>query len=378
MIKCIEETSQKLGISVSDVTKIVSNAGYKIPSKNFSPTNFVMGPVGLTELYHPELDTTIYLFSDFHFVVPDQKLSSGDLRIDDFILQTIKENSDIPIDIFIEDWLPFPNEKKEEKINKEGVLGYSNMFYVVNSLRRCLSFDKTKCEFKNVRAHSIDVRGSNRYCFNINDLFEYPDLEQVKNNPPEEMFDHVISVMEKTVELWKESDSVVEFAINACSKDKINKQEKWSELGVKFKSFLLKKGFDKNFFELWFLRLEKKLALFKKNKFRHIRNMVRMRIDATNLMKPISTILLAAVDYYFILRLFRKYKPIPGKYSGRARNVIVYAGKAHTDAYELFLKELGFQKRAEYSSTLGEQKIDLTNFNQPFFSQVNRNTKWIV
>ncbi len=78
-------------------------------------------------------------------------------------------------------------------------------------------------------------------------------------------------------------------------------------------------------------------------------------------------LLASVMDVYTIVRMFRTYTPTVTKFSGRARNVIIYAGMLHTGRYRQILQHLGFT--TVYSKTASDRCLDITDLRQPVFAQ---------
>ena len=89
------------------------------------------------------------------------------------------------------------------------------------------------------------------------------------------------------------------------------------------------------------------------------------------------------VDMYTITRMFKKFKNVKNQ-PERPRNIILYAGDAHSTKCRKFFKELGFQiitetggvsyddyKNNNYHNNKPPYNncVDISNFKQPFFSE---------
>jgi hypothetical protein len=78
------------------------------------------------------------------------------------------------------------------------------------------------------------------------------------------------------------------------------------------------------------------------------------------------------MDTYLILRLFRSYKYKKYKYSGRAKNVIIYAGSAHIERYINILNYIGsfeIKYHKKHMNTKNYYCIDIKDLKQPLFKK---------
>ena len=64
--------------------------------------------------------------------------------------------------------------------------------------------------------------------------------------------------------------------------------------------------------------------------------------DVELLYRAAATTKAILMDAYTVARMFRNFRNVKGKFSGEPENIIVYAGGFHTQRYERFVKELGF------------------------------------
>ena len=124
------------------------------------PTKYIRGPVSLVQLENKYLGKTVYVFGDVH--TPESSCDlPGKIDIDEFIEQTIKQNPDKTLDVFLEfDYVGGEGEWKRSRVTRlkkdQGFMFNNTAEKFVNCIVK--KMDECKKEFGSTRFQMIDAR----------------------------------------------------------------------------------------------------------------------------------------------------------------------------------------------------------------------------
>ena len=336
--------------------------------------NIVEGPIQIKELHNEELKSHIYLLGDLH----TKHNCGGDIQIQDFIEKTVQYNKNKVIDIFLEVGYSFKAVGVPKRFKMESyITNVENKFY------NCM-YDRTRssdikeynksnnnCQYPNLRVHYADFRtimpvNVDKYkLYYINILRNKLDKEKInllipliQSSETNNMFNTIYRVYNINNKITKQYDNIE-------NKDIVRKIFDY------YRAYYDKSKYQK----------DRLLKLINNN----IDNAKTGYLNFINklFIKLTSPIL----DLYILGRLFRKYRNINNEYSDPAKNSFIYLGRKHIDHINKVLIKLGFiilnqtglsdyvrkslGSKYDLIRLVGDKSVqclDITAFNQPFFS----------
>lgn len=287
----------------------------------------IEGPISVSEYIQKGLNPKrIYLFGDEHIkakVCPDPNVDT--ITLENFLVSTFEDNPDKVIDVFLESEFTSKNISRTHVIDP----GYTYLEGTLQYFSSCLEIDKSKCEYKNVRFHYADIRGTTALLKQLNLLHKYiitynnkwmldidpsdPYNKQllmtyISSNIPiiyNELFNTTIQQLFLDTKIQKQFDAIVDIEI-------------------------------KNYLEKFFIQLlgvQKALLL---NKLKHMMNHDIHDIIINNNYGEIWKFPLFLQDAYMAGRIFRSFE------NGLdPKNIIIYVGDLHKRNLEIIFKRIG-------------------------------------
>lgn len=97
----------------------------------------------------------IHIFGETHLPIYHMEIPDNAILFSDFFQSLVVNNKDRFYDLFLEKKMRIKDTHSETNIS----LGGSAMFDLLNiNFKSCLEFSKSKCKYKNLRAHYVDLR----------------------------------------------------------------------------------------------------------------------------------------------------------------------------------------------------------------------------
>lgn len=398
---------------------IVSSFGGAVPaSSNLVPivlrptpvrpsyrVNAVQGPFRLTQHYSKKYGKMIYIFGDIHIRTGHTcpPTFGKSMPVGNFIRLTMDANPDKMIDVFLEMKL-LSSKRDPTDFEPNPVRLYKG--YLFGDVRQqwegCLSLHKELCAFRNLRMHYADPRSAsvgslygqfNRLWLELYELLKPWDAKHMPIQDPavhqklRELTAEFQTYLKELEGLENAAGGPEKFVKSLVQQFKIDKQL----VAVTDKS--VRKAIEQEFLEMGWLNASK---LWTSSRFRDSLHtfLLQPQVWATmpvphewfmTLVPNITSFLNwfnSLMDVYLMARMFRQFTPADGAtkslYSEEPRFIMIYAGDVHADNYRNFLDNtLKFERIGTTgSSNLGAnapessvvQCVDISKFNQPFFS----------
>lgn len=280
------------------------------------PVNkMIQGPVSLTHLTSEKHHMNIYLFGDVHELMSE---CPNQIRIDTFFMQTVEQNRDRVIDIFL--------EQNYGVINKER----STVVTYIDQVGKTFRNHK----FPNTRVHYADLR---QYHFKpMHDFliiwFDFEERKSIKFTWKKlQKFDKKYPDFLSMLSTKKQ---FVQFCLNG---KRVQKQLSNVDPQILQE---LERSVQESYYEMPALKIEN---------VEEYMNFAILNCDRF-------------MDVYLLGRLFRSYQNGPS-----AENSMIYVGNRHAQFYKTVLQNLGFQ--IIQTTSAKNQCLDISQFSQPFFHQ---------
>jgi len=148
---CLNEIKNQTGVSHPEIVKIIIKNMNLIPIEYRSV--FVFGFNVMIHLVSKSYKKDIYLTGEQHEESKCPNDMENKISFESFLDRVIRSNTDKVIDIFLETKFYTYREYEKESITKVNPLSKLDKFF-----HDCLVPDKSKCKYKNVRVHHVDVR----------------------------------------------------------------------------------------------------------------------------------------------------------------------------------------------------------------------------
>ncbi len=313
----------------------------------------VIGPVGLYHYYSEFYDLDIYLMADLHKICAKCVGDSEDIWINDFIVNNIKYNKKLSIDLFLETpYLTIKGTRETPNLNKPFK---SYIQKVVKSLHSCFSLYDS-CPISNLRPHFLDFRHA---CNSKNRRLWYYYEQYDKDLNPDESDEVVLEDVKCTYYELKscKHDNILDAIVELYDIDNIMKSQ-YDVMNAKPKRLILT-----------FLNaeLERLIPGGKKGVLKGLKMFINNFYTApktklADYLKDYGEADTWVLDYYMFGRLFRNY--------GRecCKNAIYYAGAYHINNTIKLLEKMKFELLERSESEY--QCIDIKDIEQPLFSLV--------
>jgi hypothetical protein len=294
----------------------------------------------------------------------------GGTSAPDMIEQQVVKAEPKPVDVFLE--IPYIFRHHGSSMAVGGFMGdlYLNM-------RQCFEWAKNYCDHPNLRAHYVDTRREElsqkyfefeRWIVHIFFKHNYnaaTEWERYKND-------------KELMGILKTKASLVKFMKGLLNYPKLKKQLDNIE-DPKIKRVIKKhithwttscaRSRNIDFSIMRWPQIVKKLDQLRDGYSEQVLNDNHYIVH--NLYYSLASYSGIVMDVYTIGRMFRTYRDVPGKFSGRAENTIVYAGSQHTHRYQRVLSDLGFKKIREqfggFSAGRLSACVDMGAFPNPLF-----------
>ena len=282
----------------------------------------VIGPVSYAEFRYKNYN--IGIFGEYHHIKSPPKLpQENTLNFSSFILSIVSQNEAKEYDFFLETDFRGPGYIHTE------IYSHNTMFNLLDTdFKGCFDIVK-KCPYKNLRAHYADYRSvsdllrsdlyTSIYTYIVflaselplkNDSLPY-NLQMLITSPLEK-YDETVAYIDTFIrtdkKILKQLDSIPVDIKNSI---------------LKFYNSIIKTKARKEF-----------QKFIKKGELDAISFLNPTLNDAAILMKFITYYMMvygAIMDVYTLARMFKVYDP------KNPKNIIVYAGDAHTDVYRFFM-----------------------------------------
>ena len=361
---------------------------------HFDKTNkpfpdFIGGPSSLTFHWSDKYQRQIYIFGEYHSSDIDcQKDEDSECIIPvEIFFDDLFKNTNAFIDIFFE----FPSYYKQDLYGAETCyldndFRLSELFKKFNNCVHYKTRGHDDCRL--ARAHYFDIRIQSEKVINYDDILWYERIvEDILN-----AYDSEEEQRKKFLLIYKLIDLVPKFRTIL---ENLNKEGFWRRQIRENK--LINKELDKieypeikekilDFVEKKVVKEAKKDIIYFQTYVPDILNDVSSPYEVLTAYKQINLCIFVPCarisDAYTLARMFKKFnmKELQEKgYEGdtdqpdEARNIIIYAGNAHSELYRKFLeKKLGFEKinqignlkKNKYFPVSSQYKncIDMRNF----------------
>ena len=280
--------------------------------------NYISGPMSLTYQTSKEYDMNVYIFGEAHGMEKNcmELKKSNYMNVTNY-LKKVFSNSDKFIDFYLEDVL-FRTVKSGRREDFLTMLR--------DDFTDCLHPSKrTKCKFKTIRAHFVDVRQiekkSDPYLTSpIYELIFY-SLGWTDKKPTDKKISNKVALLNSYEGVAKYmlniaiNTPIIQKELDRCSLDK----EKMLSI---FYNILI--NMYPVFFDIKTLKLLSRKEISDQEK----------AVILTIIAGPI-------VDIYTIARMFKTFKKT-NYFPVKPKNIIYYAGEAHSGFVRAFLNSLGF------------------------------------
>jgi hypothetical protein len=335
-------------------------------------TRYISGPMSLSYHTSDKYDMKIYIFGELHGNEGQcSQLSlkkSSYLNISEY-LHKVFLNSDKFIDFYLEDYL-FNSMEFDRNKNFLNMLSYD--------FRKCLNPNtRSECIYKTVRTHFVDTRreqkglslvGTNPF-ENFTKYLEDFLLKKKIDNKEElsefkEFGKKLLNCKNHTdiiillIDIAKEIP-IIKKALKRCNFEK-------EYIFFIFSNILTKIYSDVDgYFYIDIHKLHFTIKKFIKNKF--------LDDDIEDLIQILISIGSPIVDIYTICRMFKTFKNkdnLPTK----PRNIIYYAGYAHSEIIRSFLDFLDFERsvNTSYADENGIRCLDINGIKLDFKKPINK------
>ena len=315
------------------------------------------------------------------------------IKIDNFIEKTIQMNKNVPIDIYLE--LPYQEKTTMPKYFESDI---SYIHDVKNKFYECLY--KKDCKYPNLRVHYNDFRSIMNK--------EYIESDKIRG-PTYSLIQFLAGDWEDILYLEKSTEILLEKLRNVFLKSqhdnmfdllysiydihgKITKQYN------NIKNTKIIQIIRKYYIDLYTTNNYNKKTVLKqlndsisKINESDLYKQVYRKEEHEKIKQILINILIPILDVYLVGRLFRDYKETD-KYSGIAKNSMIYVGQLHIINIRNILNLLGFKyinhvgitdiedvdkmmERNEIEKIVNMQLNDISGFMQPFFYIHRENNK---
>jgi hypothetical protein len=370
-------------IGYPGLSYIINNCINPSPYNNI---NYIYTIYKITNLYSTDYNMNIYLFGDYH--TKNYKCNNNvDIEsVSSFILNQIKTSNDF-VDLFIE--LPLIDKNTDRELIK-----YNTYISDLNiNLYNCLYWDKYNCIYPHLRAHNIDVRSSEY----IHEYFKLFNLAYTLHISFKTLYKNIDNTLDEKIikelkfnfrkyrnyyhsinkkNVFDNKESIINYFNDVYNYTKIEKQLNNindENLRFKIKNYFNNILTNYNFSNILSDNIDNFIDSFKQiiNKD----DLIKLYLyQFNNIMSTYITCSSYFMDFYTIARLFRTYKYLPNKYSGRATSIIIYTGNYHIEIYKKFLLSIFFNiKISLMNENIKDYEcLNIENIKQPIFRYKNK------
>ncbi len=289
------------------------------------------GPISLTEHRSAKYNKHIYLFGEKHYSKEGCKPRKGK-KVAQFFKELVQSNPDDQIDLFLES----PYLSEDIPLPK---MATDDIDQILVTFNNCFSYNKSQCEYPNLRAHYTDMRTATSKT-ELSIL-----IDRLNKNSDD------IRSWEEIVRIFKATDDLLNLImVESDIRGKLAKQlrEADPEVVQKMLAYYRKRILDINKF---IREIEEYLGILR-------RGYVRMGTSNELGMKLIK-LQSVVLDLYLLGRVFRSFRG-----AAPPQNILIYVGDGHAEAMRGFLKELGFDLIQETHSKT--TCIDISEFSKFF------------
>jgi hypothetical protein len=349
--------------------------------KLYKHINHIYNLISITNMYSKKYNMNIYLFGDIHISEYECKNLKNSDNISNFLDNQIK-TATVPLDIFIEGKIY--SKAKKEFININNSELYLNKFQ--KDYIDCLTHDKEKC-LPYIRVHSIDYRkldysifGILNYFLSISYILDDKDFYEKYNDNIDIHLNYINELLDnKTSNALSSKENLIKFFDDIINKTKIKNQlDNISDIDIynkiieySYKNWLIKE-INNNY--NYINEIKSFIEKYKKYKesngtWLFSDNKNKLFIQLKKIVSGLINITSYVMDLYLISRLFRSYNYKKYKYSGRAKNIIIYTGNWHIEKYIDILNYIGSFDIKYNKTHMRDNKycIDIKDLKQPLF-----------
>jgi hypothetical protein len=333
--------------------------------------DFLGGPYTFRHLYNKKYNMNIYLFGELHANKVDCPIESGKkIELVENYFKKIIENTDVFLDIYFE----FPGYYKNyySNITPMAPQRMQELFRQFYNCVQEISRKSKECEL--TRMHYIDIRtiietfsGTNEISWLIGNLllkshdenllktFYNNNIFRIKN-----IFNNLSNPNQKKyLDYW-----ILQLISNIYVRKEIDR----SFLGKEIYNFIKK--------------LIEKYAIMNKMIIRNFISSIEKNINFKDNFERLNIYLIETnsgiVEAYTLARIFKKFK-VKNKLEQPVipRNIIHYAGSAHSLKIEKFLLDIGFEMKEQKGSNIEnpdssiadvfQNCINMSKIKQPLF-----------
>lgn len=311
----IDVFNQSLGIQSSEPE--IQSTSISIPVIQM----IIMGPYAIEKLVSSNGGRTVYIFYDYHLT---PKCPNNAVRVTEFFDQLLKEDRNFVIDVMLEMSLRYTISTKDSRPPLEDIR---------TLLKDCYSIDKSRCPYPNTRVHWVDVRFDGI-------LKEYIDtlgIVQESMKTPPAVFKglgiDIVDLNQKFFRVFRDIDA--KFSVDRVLRDsKIIKQIN----NIADKSLQIR-VLEEITNRIRWMHDKFSQLLARRNQTYFDMKIVRALLEFTGFF----------MDAYTVGRMLRDLGGSPMK------NVIVYAGGAHSDNISKLLQKFDYR----LDGAIGKENHDL-------------------
>lgn len=319
--------------------------------KNKPIAYYLSGPMSLTLHYSKKYNKTIYVFGEYHGL----DMNCGEMYYDIVkYLTEILDSTDVFIDVFME----FTENKPFHYIHNsdidESVKIWNNRKYIYLQRLKywfgsCL-YQHDSCKWKNIsRIHNLDIRAYDIHKNRIGVLYDIlTDVDPY--NIPEDVMDKINNIISYSLDEW------VQY-VKGSFPPVVNK-----EMG--------KTNIQKDILHQWYNSI---ININVVEAWENLHELVEMsdisdseKLSTVKMLLTMSEVVIT--DIYAVSRMFKQFDVGTNDQPHDAKNIIVYAGDAHSSNYRLLLDMLGFEK-IDAAEKKYKRCLDMVEFPQPFFGK---------
>ena len=301
---------------------------------------FLLGCGKITRLNSTDSDKRdVYLFADETHSL--EGFCDTGTALTDFIMY--KQLQAIPkfVDIFVE-------TSKDEKPHKE-----SQLASLGRAVKRCgKNREITQCS-SNARYHYIDIRDY------MDDFSPFTKNKNYKEYI--EMVDDILKIYEMPNRKYKK------FCMDLIDKIPMLKKEVARTTHPQYIEIIIEENWQK--LKTVNTEIIRKIsAMLEENKSMEIFTFIPNKI-IIEFLSALGHPTLFVMDLYLICRIFKRFSTEKTYYPPVPRNIIVYAGSAHTRIYEKFFQKIGYKITEEFLHVPNKIScVDISKMRLPLFS----------
>ena len=283
----------------------------------------IVGPMSYNEFRYK--GRNIGIFGEAHeFVGNDRVLNkTNSITFSGFLKSLLTQNKQQQYDFFYEtDFIT-----KDKEMEDDPMADFNGVMSIIDyDFNMCLKIDKTKCPYKNLRAHYCDFRNLIYFeSTNVGNAFN--NLHESPGNLPDEVVKYLEMLFINPIDEYsKIKAEISKFLLHK----KIQKQLHNMEHEINFQDFIDK------IFDVNEKRIHKMIKKYKNYTFVMSQPPTLKEIRFSKMwIDPFMEIYSLIMDVYILARMLRSFK------RHTSTNIIVYVGDDHAKTYTKFFQSIG-------------------------------------